>query len=126
MGTTSAPSKLATLADAALLDTNIEPQYSGAAPAVDALGTATAAHSGGAAAAQGPRDPPPPASAEWYAGEVGDRLHIPVKSSRGLMPLRWALGQKPPEFLNVVAIDLQARGTDTFLQSRYRVPRPNF
>lgn len=42
--------------------------------------------------------------------DAGNKLHIPIKSASGLVELRWALGQKPPETLIIIADQLPVRG----------------
>lgn len=92
MSTLSAAPLLASLADEALLHGSNGPH------AADATANAPAASPGKGA---------PRPTARWYLGEVdAHRLHIPVKSAKGLMELRWALGRKPPEYLTIIADQL--------------------
>ena len=95
MSTLSNAPLLASLADEALLHGSTGPQ-AGCAEDASSQPPASPAEKGA-----------PRPTARWYLGEVDAlRLHIPVKSAKGLMELRWALGQKPPEHLTIIADQL--------------------
>jgi hypothetical protein len=116
MSTLSNAPLLASLADEALLHGSTGPQP-GDAEDASSQPPASPAEKGA-----------PRPTARWYLGEVDAlRLHIPVKSAKGLMELRWALGQKPPAHLTIIADQLPVLETyqQLYMQSLLDAHHPS-
>lgn len=43
-----------------------------------------------------------PEQTKWYAALYNGRMQIPPKSAKAILPQRWSLGMKPPEYLTAI------------------------